>query len=189
MADIDFINQSFRQEDGICAMASYSTIIEYYSDEELKIEQVIDKYISVFQLTYFSVGKNKRKNKHKVVFTHFHDYCRPLNKRGFDFIADLHNNNLLDTNQFCQIIANKAQLHSISEDDIAKIRTELIENEALAMILYKVDDSNFHAVTIGYDTEEQSYFYKDPEKPKIEKKDLLSEKDIWEYIIFNDYDK
>lgn len=187
MADKDFINKTFKQEGSVCAMASYGTVIEYFSNGNLKIEKVLDRYINFFSLIYFSVGKNKIGNKHKEISKHFHSYCIPKNLRGFDFIKQLHEDDSFDTKQFCQIVLSNAQLHKISDTEIEILRKELVDNDAIAIVLYKVDNNHSHAVTIGYDTFNNCYFSKDPEKNKIDTEDIISTKEICEFIIFNDY--
>lgn len=187
MADIEFINDSFIQKGPICAIASYAIIIDYFADHKVTIADVLDYYVNEYDIKFFSFGKNVETKKHQSISKHFHEYCRNNgNIRGFEFIKQLHENNILITERFCEIIGFKAALETVSNDDIDTLRYELKNNDAVAMILYKVNNKNFHAVVIGYDTEIDTYFYKDPEQKKIQRKDILSEKDIWEYIIFKD---
>jgi len=189
MADKNLINNNFKQQGDVCVMASYATIINYFSDNNLSIDNILERYINKLSVSYFQYAKNKQKKKQESISKHFHKYCWDNGDiRGFEFIKQLHNNNELETNGFCNIVGFKAQLQSLSQTDIELIRRELEENDALAMVLYKVSDRKFHAVVIGFDSHYNSYFYKDPEKKQVTNGDILQNKDIWEYIIFNDYE-
>jgi len=186
MANKDSVNKIFTQKGDVCVMASYGTVIEYFSDKSLKIDKVFDQYISHFQLHYRSVGKKGLANKHKSVADHFHAYCIPKNMRGFNFIKQLHEDNTLGTKDYCCIIHSNAILYKISEEEINDIRQALENNNALAIVLYKIDATNAHAVTIGYDEKNNCYFIKDPVSNKIIEDDILAHKEICEYIVFKE---
>jgi len=187
MADTNFINNKFQQEPGsnVCAMASYSLVIEYFSDQNLKIEQVLSKYIQYFKIYVQSKKGNYIFKKHKAVSDHFHyDYCFPKRLSGFDFISQLHNNDWLGTKKYCEIVSTKFTDILVGSDQIELIRNELTKNDSLAIILYKTDSGNLHAETIGFDEELNGYFHKDPEKSQYLWEDILSNKEITEFIIF-----
>jgi len=48
MAESNDINNDFVQKSGVCAMASYATVIEYFSNKNVKIEQVLTRYLNHF---------------------------------------------------------------------------------------------------------------------------------------------
>ena len=104
--------------------------------------------------------------------------------RGFEYIKQLHEQDEINTKEYCQIVATKASLESVAQSDIDLIRRELENNDSLAIILYKVNETLYHAVTIGYDSVTGKYFYKDPERNSINIEDLLNKKIITEYILF-----
>lgn len=186
MADINYLNSSFVQQGQICAFACYGIIVEYFSDNEIKVENLLDKYIDRFQLKSFPFGNNKMRRKQNEISKHFHEYCWSKSMRGFDFLRQIHLNDELGVKHYCNIILAKASLESISADDLLLIRNELEQNEALVMVLYKVNARNYHAVVVGFDTNSEEYFYKDPEKSKIYKDDFWKGKEITEFIIFNE---
>jgi len=187
MADIQYVNPNFIQRAAICAVASYGTIIQYYSSDEISVENVLTRYLDHFKIRVNAPKGKMFQYQQKAITKHFHqDYCGPKNMRGFDFIKIIHNSNLFGTNLYCQITASQAYLHAISQEELTLIENEIKNEEALAMILYKVNAKQFHAVIIGYDPIEEEYFYKDPEKAKIIKRNLLHSKEIWEFLIFND---
>jgi hypothetical protein len=188
MVNKDSFNKSFVQKGAICVMASYGIVIEYFSNNIFTIDHLLDNYVNEFNISCSSFSQNIQAKKHENISKHFHTYCRENNNmRGFDFIKQLHDENKLGTNKFCRIIGFKAQLQKISDEDICLIQKELIDNEAVAIVLYKANNSNFHAVAIGFDTAKKTYFYKDPEMNKIGNGNILSRKEIWEFIIFNHY--
>jgi len=106
---------------------------------------------------------------------------------GFDFISQLHNDNKLETLDYCQIGPCKFTSETADIGHINLIRNELLDDETLAIILYKTDINTLHAETIGFDNEIGNYFHKDPEKNHYEMGDILNTKEITEYIIFKAY--
>ena len=105
--------------------------------------------------------------------------------RGFEFIKQLHEGNDLKTKDYCKIIDSKASLQIIDKQTIKSLKMILESHDALAMILYQVNENQYHAVTVGYDSINKRYFYKDPSKPTSNNDDILSQKAITEYIIFS----
>jgi hypothetical protein len=188
MADLDYINKSYKQQADVCAMASYGAIIEYFSEGRINIHKVFDQYIKSQNLPNRSFGKALIIRKEEAITKHFHEHCQPIDMRGFAFIQQLHNADSIETRDICEIKSWNALRVKITDNEIQLIRSELIDNEALAMVLYKVSDRLFHAVTIGYDSQTNEYFCKDPEKKAVFNEDILSTKNITEYIVFNDYE-
>ena len=185
MAEIDIVNSTFIQKGPICAMASYATVIEYFSDPILRIRDILERYIQFRKISYFKFGNKIVAKKHQAIYKDFHDYCKP-DMRGFTFIEQLHRNDSLRTAKYCDIVISNALKQKVTDGEIERIRTELVENGAIAIVLYKVNQTTSHAVTIGYDENIRLYFLKDPEKATVERKDILAEKEICEYIVFND---
>jgi len=109
--------------------------------------------------------------------------------RGFEFIKQLHENDELGTKQYCQIVYVKATLDPIDQTDIKLIKSELENNDSLAIILCKITDNQYHAVTIGYNAITGKYFCKDPEQKNIIIEDYLNNKVITEYIVFKNSEK
>ena len=157
MANIDLINNDFIQHGPICALASYSVIIEYYSNKDILIENVLTRFQNKFKISVFYLKGQFLKAKHNAISKDFHEVqCYPKNMRGFDFIKNIHEDDSLETKKYCQIIDSEASLVPINEDKKAKIKKEIVENGGLAMILYKVNANLYHAVIIGYDPESES---------------------------------
>jgi hypothetical protein len=182
MTNKELINNSFEEHEDICVMASYCTIIEYFSNKEIKIEQLLRNY---FEKYLFSITSEfDVKKKHDLIFKNFHRYCEEHNLRGFDYVKRLHENNELNTKKYCQIFESRASLEEIDDNCKESIRNYLTTHEALVMVLYKVTGGN-HAVIIGYDSDNKNYFYKDSTNPKYQNDDILSQKEITEYIIFS----
>lgn len=177
MADIKIINKKYTQSGSICVLASYAIVIDYFSSND--IQKTLTNYMNYANL---SDKKNKKKN-HELISNEFHNHCIPLNKRGFDYIVELHNGNDLDTGSSCKIIDHLAQLTSINQNIINTIKETLKENETLAMILFKSGPKMSHAVVVGWDDNSESYFYRDPERKGIIKEDIFIN-DIQEYILF-----
>jgi hypothetical protein len=182
MTNKELINNSFEEHEDICVMASYGTIIEYFSNKEIKIEQLLSNY---FEKYLFSITSEfDIKKKHDLLFKNFHRYCEEHNLRGFDYVKRLHENNELNTRKYCQIFESRASLEEIDDNCKESIRNYVTTREALVMVLYKVTGGN-HAVTIGYDSNDKNYFYKDSNNPKYQNDDILSQKEITEYIVFS----
>lgn len=190
MADKEYINNGFKQKGNVCVMSSYATVIEYYSDKKILIEKHLDLYIKEYNIEYKRHNRSFLKKKHNAIFTHFHDYCRLRGMQGFNFVKEIHNNDCLDTKKYCKIINSKADGNLINAKDIFIIKKELIDNDSLAMVLYKVKNKKklMHAVVVGYDEDSSSFFIKDPEKTKYKIENIFQSQDIYEYIIFNDYE-
>ena len=169
-------------------MASYGTVIEYFSNKNVTIEQVLTRYLNHFKINVTSKKGDFITKKHELIYDHFHNgYCFPKNLSGFDFISQLHNDNILETLDSCQIGPCKFTSDIINDDQINLIRNELLDEETLAIILYKTNINTLHAEAIGFDNERNEYFHKDPEKTRYEFGDILSTKEITEYIIFKAY--
>jgi hypothetical protein len=182
MTNKELINNNFEEHENICVMASYGTIIEYFSNKEIKIEQLLSNYFEKYLFNITSEFSDIKK-KHDLIFKHFHIYCKEHKLRGFDYVKRLHEKNELNTRKYCQIFESRASLEEIDDNCKESIRNYLTIYEALVMVLYKVTGGN-HAIIIGYDSDNKNYFYKDSTNPKSQNDDILSQKEITEYIIF-----
>ena len=186
MADSDFIDKVFSQNENMCVMGSYSIIINYFSDEDISINDVLTKYKTNYNLTYLSTRSNGVKKRNKAIVKHMHDYCQLQNMRGFDFITNMHNNDKINTKDYCSIDLNKAGLTKIQQPEIDIIKKVLSEKDSLGMVLYTVNQTTAHAIIIGYDEEKNQFFQRDSEKKGIVFSDKVFENNITEYIIFTD---
>jgi hypothetical protein len=97
--------------------------------------------------------------------------------------------NELRTKDYCRVIDARASLQVIDNINIKSIRDKLVNNNALGMVLYKVSEGKYHAVVIGYDPVNNYYFYKDPNEANFQIGDILSQKEITEYIVFDEAPK
>jgi len=50
MADIDYIDTNFQQQGNVCVLASYGTVLHYFSDGELSVDNLLSKYSKKFEL-------------------------------------------------------------------------------------------------------------------------------------------
>lgn len=187
MAQKKYFNQNYTQSEDVCAMASYGLVIEYYSKGEVTIAEVLDKYDNKFQLEYFNIAKHKQRNKEKAISDHFHMVCKPMDKRGFQYIKELHEDNVLGTAKYCKIVSSEALKTKITDDELENVRREIIENNSLVMLLYRVRDEIHHAVVLGRNEEEQAYLIRDPARAQLEASSAFLKSEITEYIVFSAY--
>lgn len=181
MANFNNIDNLFTQEGPACVLVSYSAIINYFSNNALSIDEVLDKYSR-----WAGIDDSLSKvDKEKAVSDHYHDYCRPKGIRGFDYLADIiHNNNNIDTQQYCKIVTRNASIDPISEVEKLKLRDDLKMSDRLAMVLSPVQYQEMHAIVLGWDEVEKSYFVKDPNIARASREDILPKTKIYEYILF-----
>jgi hypothetical protein len=184
MANIDNIDNDFQQQGNVCVLASYGTVLHYFSDGVISVENLLSKYSEKFEIKPTTSTGIDLESFQNQISDHFHGYCRSKNMRGFEYIKQLHKNDDLKTKDICQIVVDKASLKPIEQPDIDLIRNELENNDSLAMILYNVGANKYHAVTIGYNSITSEYFCKDTGQRSIINVDLLDKKEITEYIIF-----
>lgn len=192
MANLTFVNNDFAQSGSICALASYGTVIEYFSQKRIHTEQVLSNYFEKNDLFERTSGVFYFVIKHTLISEHFDEYCKPKDLRGFDYIKQIHENNELGTRDYCRILDIKASDGLIVEEDLFRIRDVLRSQDALVMILYKSAEliqqdktiEYYHAITIGYDITQKKYFYKDPLIPRYQIDDIMFQKAIYEYIVY-----
>lgn len=192
MAEIELINNEFVQFGDVCALASYGTVIEYFSKKIVRVEQVLSNYFEKYNLYDKTSEDFYFKEKHKLISEHFHKSCEKKKIHGFKYIKQLHENNDLETGDYCKILDIQTEGELIVEKDLFNIRDILRDQDALTMVLYYVGEEMiqnvlkkyYHAITIGYDTNQRKYFYKDPSKSGYEVDDILFQKAIYEYIVF-----
>jgi hypothetical protein len=186
MAYSRFLNNTFSQEGDVCALASYATIVEYFSVEAINIDDVLTNYLDYSGITLYHAKGKMIEAKHKAISKQFHKFCRPKNLRSSKYIEQLHETNSLFTKKYCRIISCEAELSQISHKSLKSIYDEITNKDALALILYKVQDRFLHALTVGFDNDSNRYFYKDSDIPEVQFGDILQTLEIWEYLIFRD---
>jgi len=193
MVDINFINEGYKQKGDVCALASYSIIIEHYSRRVVKMQSVFSNFVSYFPDLNKKITKvlnkthaNERsKVKENLISMEFHNYCKSANdKRGFDFFVELHNANALNTRCYCHVIKSKAlKSENIDVNEVAIIR-ENLKSGGLAMVLFFTSE-DAHSIVVGYDKDKNEYFKSDTNARKIEYEDFLDLNMICEYIWFS----
>lgn len=181
MANFNNIDNLFTQEGPACVLVSYSAIINYFSNNELSVDEVLDKYSR-----WAGIDDSLPKAvKEQAVSYHYHNYCIPKDIRGFDYLADIiHNNNNIYTQQYCKIVTRNALIDPIPDDEKLKLRDDLKIRDRLAMVLSPVQYQEMHAIVLGWDEVMQSYFVKDPNTAVPFYEDILPKTKIYEYILF-----
>jgi hypothetical protein len=191
--DFKYLNKEYTQIGNVCATASYGIIVEYFSQSKYPLTKFFTEYLNRHNLNDFkkiaeiAKGGSKvvRKFREDKIDEHFHNYCRTNDdKRGFEYIVELHNENFFQTNSYCEVIRYNAKKILLDKDEIQSLREEL-KKGGLAMVLYQVTAGLLHSVVVGYDVQRGDYFMRDPNKNEIIYEDILLTKEITEYILFN----
>ena len=194
MIDIKIKNTEYTQTSDVCATASYGIIIEYFSNGKFSRNLFFEDYLKKHKLikpqeldAVRKVGaKAIRQLKEKKIYDYFLTYCKSSNdKRGFTYIKEIHDNDEFKTNEYCKITKSKAQLEFISKAEVLELREEL-KKGGLAMVLYDFPNGGSHSIIIGYDSESNKYFKRDPNYKDIIYEDFLAVNEIREYILFNE---
>ena len=183
MADSTKMDNQYVQQGEVCVLASYALIINYFSEGELSVEEILNRYAGHGKID-ISVSQINKENKIKE-----HYYIEAGSERGFNYIAcNLHNGNVIDTRKYCQVIAHNAELEAISDKEKEELKDKLKENDRIVMCLFPSSHGYYHACVFGWDNDEREYFTRDPQNGKIDKidysRDILKEKIITEYILF-----
>jgi hypothetical protein len=197
MVDINLINKVYKQKGDVCALASYSIIIEHYSKKEADMQKVFANFIDFFpdlnkkitKVLNKTDSKDRLLMKENLISNEFHSHCRnDHDKRGFDFFVELHNLNSIKTGCYCTVIKSKAQKSTnISKTEVLEIR-ENLKLGGLAMILYFTTNGG-HSIVVGYDKDKKAYFKRDTNTREIEYEDFLESNNICEYIWFSNNDE
>lgn len=184
MADIKKIDKRFSQEGPCCVVASYSIIQNYFSDNNLSVDEIIFEYCDFAQI---DKGMAKKEREQKIQDA-YQDYCEPKNMRGFDYIRTIiHESDKLHTKSISHIVESRAGLNKIDDSDVDKLKEKLKKGDRLAMVLYYIPVGEAHlghAVVVGWDSSQQSFFVKDPNDKMAKPNDILSRETIFEYILF-----
>ncbi len=196
MIKVDKIDVNYVQQGGVCVWASYSIIIDYYSNKFINHTQIFSRFIDHLRPEFDSlitntlatgpVGQMER-TKENLITDIYQKHC--VNNgdiRGFDYITDLHNTNILGTKEYCVVKGNKAvKTGSIPQSEKMGLRDDLKNIGGLAMVLYP-EYRDWHSIVVGYDSGKNNYFKRDPNKNKICNDDFLLKENICEYIWFSD---
>lgn len=195
MIKVENIDVEYKQHGNICMFACYSLIIDYYSNKNISYKEIFSSVIGLFPGLDLKIKKafpktpapQRRKRKEDLISDEYHEYCRNNGDiRGFDYITNLHNTNALGTQNYCRVLMNNAIKNGyISQSAKLNLRDNLKNIGGLAMVLFPTNP-NWHAIVIGFDTDKNSYFQKDPNFKRIDYVDFLQSKDISEYIWFSD---
>jgi hypothetical protein len=179
--DANKIDKEYKQTGNICVFASYSIIMNYFSDGNLKVYDLIDLYISINRID--CNADDSIETKENLVYGHYHKHCRNNNLRGFYYLEEEHRNNVYGTAGFCISVDKDSNVDvPLSSAKKCELRLKLI-NGGLAMVLFKNPDVGFHSIVVGYDNK-KGYFYRNPTEQKIQYKDFLKDNHIYEFILF-----
>jgi len=192
MINPGLLNVDFKQKGSICVISSYSIIIEYFSNREMPINEVISNFENFFpnlkqkisdRLLHVNVDEREAEREN-MIYDAFKNYCQEDgDKRGFDLIKEIHNADKLKTESYCKVIKSNAQKDKpIDEKEIAEL-IELIKSGGLAMVLYPVP-SGSHSIVIGFNEKIDKFFKRDPFTQEITYVDFLQTNSIFEYIYF-----
>jgi len=197
MIKVENIDVDYKQHGNICMFASYSIIINYYSDKDLNQDNIFSKVIGLFpgflnqiNKVLATTPKEQRKSKREnLISGKYHKHCQANGDiRGFDYITSLHNTNALGTKDYCIVLKNNAIDIKVGFIPLAErldLRDKLKIVGGLAMILFP-ENSNLHSIVVGFDFKKDSYFKRDPNYKEIFHDDFLQSNDICEYIWFSD---
>lgn len=180
-------HSTYKQVAPACLMVSYGTIIEYFTYRNKHVDSVLHDYRKKFigKLPAYKTGK-LLETLENCVYKHIHSQCLPIDRRGCDYLHDMHENDDIKTYDDCEIISWSAPTppSPITQNEIDDIKKELEENDSVALVLYP-SEGGMHTVVVGFDTNDGNYFCKDPNKSNSEKIDILSTHLIYEYIVFS----
>lgn len=196
MIKIEKINVDYVQQGGVCVWASYSIIIDYYSNEKINHIQIFSRFIDHLRPEFDSLIKDnfentpvdqREKNKEDLITNIYQKHCANNgNIRGFKYIVTLHDTNVLGTKEYCIVKGDNAvEKGCILQSERIDLRNNLKNVGGLAMILYPTNP-DWHSIVVGYDRTKNSYFIRDPNCKQIIYDDFLQSNDICEYIWFSD---
>lgn len=182
------LNLNYIQEGGCCVLSSYAIIIEYFSKKEVLIEDIFARYLDCFKPTqeilnryYDSKSSYPRSSNDKedYICAHYHCLCWDNNKRGLDFVRDLHLSGILGTSGFCKITSRENE-GNLSHQEIQIFINNLIKG-GLAQICIPG-----HSIVVWFNQERGVFEQRDPMVGIIEVFDPNKFQSITEYIIFTD---
>jgi len=190
MIDLKFINKSFAQKGKVCVLASYSIIMEYFSNKKLPLEEIFKKYNETYNavnpITLAGIAKkggNVRYYFENGIYSHFNSYAKNKKMQGSEFIEHIHNGDILKTKSYSAIVDIITDTKYIGDNQRNNLSKKVESIDTMAMILYPSSENEVHCIGIGTDLK-NSPFYRDPEKASIVLKDGLHDKEVTEYIVF-----
>lgn len=166
MIEVKNIDVTYQQAGNICMFASYGIIINYFSKKAITFDQIYLNVIDQFpglkheieSMLTKSPSSDIRVVSEDIISTKYHIHCRNVDIRGFDYIKSLHDTNALGTKQFCLVKESNAVYPGfIQLSERMSLRDNLMKIGGLAMVLFPVGP-NWHAIVIGFDTINNSYF-------------------------------
>ena len=192
MADYNYFKNcsKYKQIEGACLMVSYGTIIEYFTNRQKQVDSILNDYRKkFFELPKYKKGQ-RQKTLEKSVKDHVHDFCIPINMRGAKYIAKLHNDNEIGTLNDCRFENCEAPTPQVPilSGLIQELKTKLENKDSLALIVYATS-SDMHTVVIGYDSDNDGYFCKDPNENIARIITNFPNHDIFEFALFLDNDE
>lgn len=194
MVEEEYININFVQRGPICVLACYGIILEYFTSGDITVDGLLLSYRRNYKDLDNEISKEGEKTKAAKfskmqsgkIFKHFHEQCVPTNKRGYKFIEEIHENNVLGTKLNIQIVEFKADTSFISVVEKEGLKNRLINGGNIAMVLYHVKEGLFHSVVVWYNEEKGDFGFRDPETKEISYKNTIDDKDITEFIVFDE---
>lgn len=194
MVEEEYININFVQQGPICALACYGIILEYFTSGDIRVDDLLLSYRRHYKDLDNEISKEGKKTRPAKfskmqsgkIYKHFHEQCVPTNKRGYKFIEEIHEKNVLGTKLNIQIVELKADTAFISVIEKEGLKNRLINGGNIAMVLYHVKEGLFHSVVVWYNEEKGDFGFRDPETKVISYKNIIDEKDITEFIVFEE---
>ena len=194
MIKVENIDLDYVQQGGVCVWASYSIIIDYYSNKKINHTQIYSRFIDHLRKEFDSLITNTLatapvgqmdKTMENLITDIYQKHCVYNGDiRGFDYITNLHNTNVLGTKEYCVVKENKAVENGfIQTSERIKLRDNLKNIGGLAMVLYRVYP-DWHSIVVGFDIDKNRYFKRDPNYNEIMDIDFDSH-EICEYIWFS----
>lgn len=191
--ELKYINTEYQQTGNVCVTASYGIVVEYFSKSKFTVNKFLNDYLSKYKVDLKNQSIIAKQGQRKLIgyrenqlSAHFHKICRENgDKRGFEFIKEIHNEDIFNTLQFCSIVSSKAQKEYIEQLEVDLLR-EALKKGGLAMVLYKVSENSLHSVIVGFDKENQLFFVRDPAQKGVKYEEVLSIHRITEYILFGE---
>lgn len=162
MVDVKKIDSLFKQCAGCCLFSSYAIAINYFSDGMKTIKDIFDAYTNGFTFGCVEEQQDFVQNK-------YHDYCRPKDMRGTEYIRKLIVEDSLSL-PYCSVEFLSAEKRSRPLEFFEKPIDLLKTLDCLALIVYFVDAGDHiecHTVILGYD-ENQKFFVRDPNNLNID---------------------
>ncbi|MBK7438667.1 MAG: hypothetical protein IPI77_18390 [Saprospiraceae bacterium] len=190
MIDLQYLNQSYKQTGGLCVMACYGLILEYYSKSTYPIGQFYNEYLSHFNpdqaildwARSTGVCYPSPNNNENSICAHYHHECIKTYSgiRGLQFVKMLHVSDFLDQLQYCKIVSSEFDTKPLPRNVTDALRPDLASGGLAIVIIPE------HAILIGFDPAMRQYFIRDPLTTQIVYEDFLGSNEISEYLLFRE---